>query len=90
MNVIAIDTHRQIPDNDTGELYIVILARYNREAFIYPDLDTFISNNISNTTIKTINKAFISNEVVAIWRLKSSNIIITFKEEITEYKKGDN
>ncbi len=73
-----------------GEPYMVIPTRYNREALVYPDLDTLISNNIPNATVEAINITFTSSETVAIQRLKSSDIVITFKEEVIEYKKGDN
>ncbi len=90
MNVATIDTYRQTSGNNVGEPYIIILARYNREALIYPDLDTLTSNNISNITIETINITLTNNETIAIQRLKNGDIVITFKKEVTEYKKKDN
>ncbi len=72
------------------EPYMIILIKYNWETFIYPDLNiTLPSNNISDETVETINRTFQNNEVVTIWRLKNDNIVITFKEEMMEYKKGD-
>ncbi len=82
--------YRQTSASDTGEPYIVILARYNRKTLVYLDLDTTLpSNNILGETVEAINRTFWNNEVVVIWRLKSGDIVITFKEEMTEYKKGD-
>ncbi len=69
---------------------MVISARYNRETLVYPDLDTTLpSNSISGETVEIINRTFWSNEAVVVRRLKSGDIVITFKEEAMEYKKGD-
>ncbi len=85
-----VEMHCQISVNNINKSYIVISIRYNQETFIYPDPDTTLpSNNISDETVKIINRIFWNNEVVAIWRLKNGDIVITFKEEMIEYKKGD-
>ncbi len=89
-NIATASTHHQAPGNDTSEPHIVILARCNREALMHPDPDTLTSNNTPNTTIETINKTLTSNKAMAIQRLKSNDIVITFKKEATEYKKRNN
>ncbi len=66
MNVAIIGIYHQISGNDVDELYMVIPARYNREALVYPDLDSFISNNISSVIVEVINITFISSKAVII------------------------
>ncbi len=82
--------HYQTSGNNIDKPYIIILTRCNRKALVYSDLDTFISNNIPNITIETINIMFMNNKTVTIQKLKSGDVIITFKEEVTEYKKENN
>ncbi len=80
----------QAPVDDMGKLCMVILTRYTRETLVYSEPDIIHpSNNISGETIEAINRVFRSSEAVVIWRLKSDNIVIIFKEEVMEYKKGD-
>ncbi len=69
---------------------MVIPARYNRKTLVYPDSDTTLpSNSISGETVEAINKIFQNSEIVVVRRLKSSDIVITFKEKAMEYKKED-
>ncbi len=80
--------YRQVPASGTGEPCMVIPARYNRETLVYPDPDTILpSNSISDETVEAINRAFWNSETITIRRLKNGDIVITFKEEVTEYKK---
>ncbi len=59
MNIVITGIYCQIPIGGIDEPYMVILTRYNRKTFIYPDLDTILpSNNISDEIVKVINRTF--------------------------------
>ncbi len=67
VNVVITGIYCQIPIDDMGESYMVILVRYNRKTLVYPDPDIILPfNNISNKTVKAINRTFWNNEVVTI------------------------
>ncbi len=88
MNVATTETYYQTSASDIDKLYMIIPARYNQEILVHPNLDTILpSNNISDKTIETINRMFRNNETITIQKLKSGDIVITFKEEIMKYKK---
>ncbi len=88
-NAAITETHHQAAASNTDKPYIVIPARCNQETLVHPNPDSLPSNNTSDETIETINRTLQNSEVVAVQRLKNGDIVITFKKEMTEYKKGD-
>ncbi len=79
----------QVFVSNINKPYMVIPTRYNQETFIYPNPDVLPSNSISDETIETINKILQNSEVITIQRLKNGDIVITFKEKVIKYKKGN-
>ncbi len=66
-NVVIAGVYCQVPTSNTGEPYMVIPAKHNRETLVYPNPDiTLPSNNTLDKIIETINRMFRNNKAITI------------------------